>query len=49
MVRKLNDFEDCIKKGLLRKTAPSTAEASKSVERAKRWASQAREALEADL
>ncbi len=45
----LNEFEDCIKKGLLRKVAPSKDSATKSIKRAKMWLSQAREAYEAEI
>ncbi len=49
MVRTLNEFDDCIKKGLLRKTAPSMDGAMKSMSRAKMWFSQSKEALDAEI
>jgi uncharacterized protein (UPF0332 family) len=45
----LSEFEDCIKKGLLRKVAPSKDNAAKSIERAKMWLSQAKEAFDAEI
>jgi uncharacterized protein (UPF0332 family) len=49
MVKGLNDLEECMKKGLIRKTAPSVEGASKSIARARVWSGQAKEAYDAEL
>ncbi len=49
MAMALNEFEDCIEKGLLRKVAPSKDNAMKSIKRARMWLSQAKEAYDSDI
>ncbi|MCD6484876.1 MAG: HEPN domain-containing protein [Candidatus Odinarchaeota archaeon] len=48
MVRKLNDYEDCISRGLLRRVPPSKEKANKSIETAEDWLNEARKSLMAD-
>jgi uncharacterized protein (UPF0332 family) len=40
-VKELNDFEDCLKKRLLRRTTPSKDKAERSMKRAEMWLNEA--------
>lgn len=47
-MRILFDFQDCLKKGLLRKTDPSKAKAKKSLEASLKWLEEAEKNLESE-
>lgn len=49
MVKKLNEFEDCINKGLLRKIPASNEKARGSIRTAERWLEEAEKSLESSL
>jgi len=36
-VKELNDFEDCLRRGLLRRITPSKDKAESSMKKAERW------------
>jgi len=48
MVRILFDFQNCLKKGLLRKTDPSKNKATKSIEASLKWLEEAEKNLKSD-
>jgi len=48
MVRILFDFNECLKKGLLRKTVPSKAKAEKSLEASLKWLEEAEKNFKSD-
>jgi len=49
MVKKLNSFEDCINKGLLRKIPPSKEKAKNSIKVATKWLNEAEKGLMAEI
>jgi uncharacterized protein (UPF0332 family) len=48
MVRTLFDFSECMKKGLIRKTAPSRSKARKSLEASLKWLEESEKNLQSD-
>ena len=48
-MRKLNSFEDCISKGLLRKIPSSKEKAENSIKAAINWLNEAEKSIEADI